>query len=79
MNNPTILYLSRKDVDSLGLSMSEVIRAVEDVFVEKGNGRVEMPPKPGIHPVLSENSTMHIFRPPHGNSNAGFHPSACGI
>ena len=31
--------------------MAEVIRAVEEVFVEKGNGRVEMPPKPGIHPL----------------------------
>ena len=30
--------------------MSQVIRALEDVFIEKGNHRVEMPPKPGIHP-----------------------------
>ncbi len=31
--------------------MAAVIRAVEEAFVEKGNGRVEMPPKPGIHPL----------------------------
>lgn len=31
--------------------MVDIIRAVEAVFVEKGHGRVEMPPKPGIHPL----------------------------
>lgn len=45
------LYLSREDVESVGLPMAEVIGAVEAVFREKGEGRVEMPPKPGIHPV----------------------------
>jgi ornithine cyclodeaminase/alanine dehydrogenase-like protein (mu-crystallin family) len=44
-----MLYLSRADVGRVGLPMSEVIDAVERVFVEKGEGRVEMPPKPGIH------------------------------
>jgi hypothetical protein len=28
--------------------------------------------------VVSENSSIHIFKPPHDNSNAGFHPGACG-
>ncbi|NBR10135.1 MAG: ornithine cyclodeaminase family protein [Opitutaceae bacterium] len=46
-----ILYLSRDDVISTQVSMAEIIRALEAVFVEKGNGRVEMPPKPGIHPL----------------------------
>lgn len=45
-----MLYLSYDDVERVGLTMDEVIRAVEDVFLEKGRGRVEMPPKPGIHP-----------------------------
>ncbi len=31
--------------------MSEVIEAVEAMFAEKGAGRTEMPPKPGIHPT----------------------------
>jgi ornithine cyclodeaminase/alanine dehydrogenase-like protein (mu-crystallin family) len=30
--------------------MAEIIDALEAMFVEKGAGRVEMPPKPGIHP-----------------------------
>lgn len=46
-----LLYLSRLDVEAAEVSMSEVIRVVEAVFVEKGNHRVEMPPKPGIHPL----------------------------
>jgi ornithine cyclodeaminase/alanine dehydrogenase len=46
-----LLYLSRADVEKAGLSMAEIITAVEDVLREKGEGRVEMPPKPGIHPA----------------------------
>lgn len=46
-----VLYLSREDVGSVGLPMAGVVEAVEAVFREKGEGRVEMPPKPGIHPV----------------------------
>src|SRR5215813_2058837 len=47
----SVLYLSRADVERASLSMEEIIAAVEEVFLEKGNGRVEMPPKPGIHPL----------------------------
>ena len=45
----SLLYLSRGDVEGLGLSMPEVIDAVIGAFKKKGEGRVEMPPKPGIH------------------------------
>ena len=45
------LYLSRADVESVGLGMSEIIDALEKMFLEKAAGRVEMPPKPGIHPA----------------------------
>ena len=44
------LYLSRADVESVNLGMKEVVAALEKMFVEKAAGRVEMPPKPGIHP-----------------------------
>ena len=44
-----ILYLSQADVASAGLTMTEIIEALEVMFREKGEGRVEMPPKPGIH------------------------------
>lgn len=43
------LYLSQADVVSAGLTMAEIIIALEQMFREKGEGRVEMPPKPGIH------------------------------
>lgn len=44
-----LLYLSREAVESVGVSMAEVIDAVTVALAEKGEGRVEMPPKPGIH------------------------------
>jgi ornithine cyclodeaminase/alanine dehydrogenase len=38
-------------VEKVGLAMAEIIAAVEAVFREKGEGRVEMPAKIGIHPA----------------------------
>ena len=45
-----LLYLSRRDVEGLGISMREVLEAVDRGFRLKGQGKAEMPPKPGIHP-----------------------------
>jgi ornithine cyclodeaminase/alanine dehydrogenase len=50
-----LLYLSKADVVSVGLSMAEIIELLETAFFEKGKGRVEMPPKPGIHPGAGDN------------------------
>lgn len=49
MTPQKILYLSRADVERVGVTMPEIIDAVENGFREHGLGRVEMPPKPGIH------------------------------
>ena len=49
MNSQQLLYLSRADVESVGLGMPTIIGQLEAAFKEKGQGRVEMPPKPGIH------------------------------
>ncbi len=49
--NPSLLYLSRRDVEHVNLSMNSILEAIEAVFREKGLGRVEMPPKIGIHPT----------------------------
>ena len=46
-----LLYLSRRDVEAVGLGLAEIIAALDAMFREKGLGRVEMPPKPGIHPL----------------------------
>lgn len=44
------MYLSKKDVESLAIPMKRIIASLEEMFREKGQGRVEMPPKPGLHP-----------------------------
>ena len=44
-----ILYLSRADVEAVHLPMKNILELLEKAFLEKGNGRVEMPPKPGVH------------------------------
>lgn len=44
-----LLYLSQADVAAAALTMAEIIVALERMFREKGEGRVEMPPKIGIH------------------------------
>ena len=49
MEIPHLLYLSRKDVENVALDMATIIQLLESAFREKGEGRVEMPPKPGIH------------------------------
>jgi len=49
MDTQTLLYLSRADVESVALDMPTIINLLEAAFKEKGQGRVEMPPKPGIH------------------------------
>jgi ornithine cyclodeaminase/alanine dehydrogenase len=54
-----LLYLSQSDVAAVGLTMSEIIAALERMFREKGEGRVEMPPKIGIHPA--PNAFIHAM------------------
>ena len=44
-----LLYLSRADVEAVGLDLQTMVGLLETAFGEKGAGRVEMPPKPGIH------------------------------
>jgi ornithine cyclodeaminase/alanine dehydrogenase-like protein (mu-crystallin family) len=45
-----LLYLSRAEIGKLNISMEEIISAVEEAFREKARGKVEVPPKPGVHP-----------------------------
>ncbi|MBN2386217.1 MAG: hypothetical protein JXB85_04300 [Anaerolineales bacterium] len=49
MEENQFLYLSRSDVEAVDLEMQTVIDLLEQAFREKGQGKVEMPPKPGIH------------------------------
>lgn len=50
MTENKLLYLSQADVAAINLPMRDIIGALEKVFRLKGEGKVEMPPKPGIHP-----------------------------
>jgi ornithine cyclodeaminase/alanine dehydrogenase len=54
-----VLFLSQDDVVSLGIGMNEVIEAVERGLALKGEGRVELPPKPGVHP--RDNCYIHAM------------------
>lgn len=49
MSAMELLYLSRADVEAVGLDVGTIIGLLEEAFREKGNDRVEMPPKPGVH------------------------------
>ncbi len=49
MNTQQLLYLSLADVEQVNLEMAAVIDLLEQAFQDKGVGKVEMPPKPGIH------------------------------
>ncbi|MBW1979958.1 MAG: ornithine cyclodeaminase family protein [Deltaproteobacteria bacterium] len=55
MQTNQLLYLSRADVVAAGPSMAEIIDVLEITFRAKGEGRAEMPPKPGIHPGGTDN------------------------
>ncbi|UCG14406.1 MAG: ornithine cyclodeaminase family protein [Deltaproteobacteria bacterium] len=55
MQTNQLLYLSQADVVGVGLTMAEIIDSLEIAFRAKGEGRVEMPPKPGIHPGGEDN------------------------
>jgi ornithine cyclodeaminase/alanine dehydrogenase-like protein (mu-crystallin family) len=45
-----LLYLSHAEVESVGLGMAEIVRAVEEAFRQKATGRTDAPPKIGVHP-----------------------------
>ncbi|MEI2690501.1 MAG: hypothetical protein V9H69_12680 [Anaerolineae bacterium] len=49
MSEHRLLYLSRADVEAVGVSMPEIIDALGEAFRQHGEGKVEMPPKPGVH------------------------------
>jgi ornithine cyclodeaminase/alanine dehydrogenase len=43
------LYLPKADIEKLKIPVHDVIHVLEEAFKEKGEGRVEVPPKSGIH------------------------------
>jgi ornithine cyclodeaminase/alanine dehydrogenase len=55
MKPSQLLYLSHDDVMAVGMTMADIVDALEIAFREKGKGLTEMPPKPGIHPGGGDN------------------------
>lgn len=53
MKNQKVLYLSRRDLEDIDLPMTEIIEALEAMFVEKGAGKTQMPPKPSVYPTAT--------------------------
>ena len=60
MGKNRLLYLSYQDVVDVDLTMPEIIESMEKMFHAKGEGRTEMPPKPGIHPGAGD-SFIHAM------------------
>lgn len=50
MAEESVRYLSRADVEAVGLTGPEVIEILDAAFRAKRDGAIEMPPKIGVHP-----------------------------
>jgi alanine dehydrogenase len=59
MSGDTLRYLSRSDVEAVGLGALEVVDILEAAFRAKRAGDVEMPPKVGVHP--REDAFIHAM------------------
>ena len=55
----TLLYLRRAEVASLLPAVDEQLDLVEETYRAVGAGRVELPPKPGVHP--RKDSFLHAM------------------
>lgn len=49
MNGGDLLYLTRADIEGLGIGAAEVVDALDAGLREKGRGEVVMPPKTSLH------------------------------
>ena len=59
MKRIDFIYLSQEEILAMDLNLEEVIDLVEQGLKEHGHGRVENPPKPGIH--ATPNSFIHAM------------------
>ena len=59
-----MLYLTKADVMSLGITMQEFIDQMEIVYKEKGADRVTMPPKMPMHPLIENGPHGHLTAMP---------------
>lgn len=59
MPSPDLLYLTRAEVAALLPPLLDQIDLVERTYLAMAAGRVELPPKPGVHP--RENAFIHAM------------------
>jgi alanine dehydrogenase len=59
MAGESVRYLTRADVEAVGLTGAEIIEILDGAFRAKREGRVEMPPKVGVHP--REDAFVHAM------------------
>src|SRR5215217_6255180 len=59
MGRDSVRYLSRADVEAVGLAGTDVIEILDLAFRAKRERAVEMPPKIGVHP--REDAFMHAM------------------
>lgn len=69
MKRVELIYLSQEDILDMNLPLKEVIDLVEHGLDEHGRGRVENPPKPGIH--SKANSFIHAMPAYYKDLNIG--------
>ncbi len=69
MKKIEFIYLSQEDILGMDLKLKEVIDLVEKGLKEHGRGRVENPPKPGIH--SKPNSFIHAMPAYYKDLNIG--------
>ncbi len=66
------MWLSRADVESLGVTMRELMDEIEDGFAALGGGEVQLPAKIGVHP--RPDSFVHAMP-----AYVGGDMDACGV
>lgn len=59
MGRIDMIFLSQKDILDLNIGIGKIISLVEAGMAEHGRGRVENPPKPGLH--ATPNSFIHAM------------------
>jgi ornithine cyclodeaminase/alanine dehydrogenase-like protein (mu-crystallin family) len=69
MKRTEFIYLSQEDILDMNLKLRKVINLVEKGLKEHGRGRVENPPKPGIH--SKPNSFIHAMPAYYKDLNIG--------
>jgi ornithine cyclodeaminase/alanine dehydrogenase-like protein (mu-crystallin family) len=68
MGSGSFRYLTRADVEAVGLTGTEVIEILDAAFRAKREGAVEMPPKIGVHP--RDDAFIHAMPAYHADADA---------